>query len=109
MESISLVAWSPMRQAPLLESFLERMLSQLLSRVSRVSHLLGPVRDQSRNVVAPVMCTARSPHGPIRGLTRVLLVQLRLCRVMVQSGAQRVRQLWSPVRHQSRNMVASVM
>ena len=74
MESISLVAWSPMRQAPLLESFLERMLSQLLSRVSRVSHLLGPVRDRSRNVVAPVMYTARSPHGPIGRVTRVLLV-----------------------------------
>ena len=47
MESISLVAWSPMRQAPLLESFLERMLSQLLSRVGRVRRV-GRVSRASR-------------------------------------------------------------
>ena len=55
MESISLVALSPVRQTPLLESFLEHTLSQLLSRVSQVSQPVGPVRDQSRNMVASVM------------------------------------------------------
>ena len=48
------------------------------------------IRHQSRNMIASVMCMPRSPHGPrfaadLR-LTRVFLVQLRLCRGMVQPG-----------------------